>query len=114
MIDQNSTQDLDHLVATGTTIINNQKEVGVIDEAIVKNLSFYDELPENNTLITKLSEWMNIQKHLIVLNKKVTPKLESIMSLVANEYNMIKTGRSAMKGYSVSEFANGKNINNKL
>ena len=114
MLCQELTKPVEHLVTIGKTILDKQKYIAIIDENIVNRISSYNELPENEAFRTNLSEWMNTQKRLIVPNKKILPKLEGTQSLIANEHNKIKNGRTAIKGYSFSESANGKNINNRL
>jgi metal-responsive CopG/Arc/MetJ family transcriptional regulator len=93
------------------TLLEKQECASDLDTKIMRLLD--KTMPElcNQKTIKERSELIH---KVIKLNKQITPKIESIKSLISCELQQLKAGRSAMKGYQVADTTHGKNVNNTL
>lgn len=112
MIDAKRPKKNDDLVSAGRKLLSRQNAQKKKDGILLKSLSSYSNITNNRTITTKVVEWIELQRQILDLNNMVISKLESIQSLITNELDQVKKGRSAIKGYQAVKLQGGKNINN--
>ncbi len=96
--------------AVSITLFKKQQTAAESDQNLMQILSNYPDALKNH----RIKERARIIKEIISLNKIITPKFEAIKSLLFDELQQLKKGRSAIQGYHQVRQKQGRNINNAL
>lgn len=108
--DSGSNIPVEELSATGSILLKKQQKASHTDKKIMQLLSESPHLLQDEAVTQRTQLLQTIAG----LNKRILPRLNSIQSLITCELKQIKNGRSAMKGYQLTERQNGGNLNNTL
>ncbi len=98
------------LTKLGNTLLQQQQTAVVNDRMIMEAIADFPEITQSKLML----ERHKLLKKAARLNSVITPQITGIKSLLFNELQQVKNGRSAMKGYQQAVRPHGRNLNSTL